>query len=667
MKQIFFIAGFVFCLVQAKECRAQQTLTDSLRNYIDTSHNEWEVTNNCMELAEKLIPTDTTEAEKYLQKGLAIAKKRNDNSNIGHYYLLKGQKESNYSNFSKSIWLADSSISFFTKGISNEKNKKEKEKAILNRSSAYDLKAQALNALGNNEEAIKLYLKSMEEWEKTTLPEKYQGMAVITSNIGGIYMSLGNLDKVLEYDKKGLVLMKKAESSDKASLERDIATLYMYLSDDYLKLNKRDTADVYLDSSKASVEKLNESGLWQKYLGRKALLLSKAGHDEEALTYYKRALTYAEINGNKSSQAAIKKNIGDKLILLNKLTEGRIYLDAAWRQADSLKQIASRGGYYLSYLNLESKSGNYKKAFEYSELLRKLTDSLNNKEMTGKVVEIEKKYDSEKKEKQIITLKAEKEKKSLYNYLLLGALAASSLIGFLGYRSYSNKRRLQQLKINELEKEKQLTATEAVLKGEEQERTRLAKDLHDGLGGMLSGIKFNLNTMKGNLIMTPDNALAFERSVDMLDSSIQEMRRVAHNMMPEVLVKFGLNTALEEYCSDINKSGALKINYQSIGLSNSIVEQTTSITIYRIIQELVNNTIKHANATTALVQVNKTDESLSVTVEDNGKGFDTLLLNMARGIGWTNIQHRVDFLKGRLDVKSTIGNGTFVHIEIDNK
>ena len=117
-----------------------------------------------------------------------------------------------------------------------------------------------------------------------------------------------------------------------------------------------------------------------------------------------------------------------------------------------------------------------------------------------------------------------------------------------------------------METEKKLTATEAVLKGEEQERTRLAKDLHDGLGGMMSGIKYSLQTMKKNLIMTPENQQAFERSMDMLDSSINEMRRVAHNMMPEALVKFGLDTALNDFCDDVNQSGALQVSYQSIGM-----------------------------------------------------------------------------------------------------
>ena len=165
--------------------------------------------------------------------------------------------------------------------------------------------------------------------------------------------------------------------------------------------------------------------------------------------------------------------------------------------------------------------------------------------------------------------------------------------------------------------------------------------------------------------MTPENQQAFERSMDMLDSSIKEMRRVAHNMMPESLVKFGLDTALNDFCNDIHKSGALQVSYQSIGLDGATLEQTTAITIYRIVQELIGNTLKHAAAKTAIVQVTKSDNQVAVTVEDDGKGFDTVILKQSKGIGWTNIQHRVDFLKGKLDVSSESGKGTSVHIEFN--
>jgi len=245
----------------------------------------------------------------------------------------------------------------------------------------------------------------------------------------------------------------------------------------------------------------------------------------------------------------------------------------------------------------------------------------------------------------------------------MGGAFVLIIISSLGYRNYQHKQKLQQVRISELETEQQLTATEAVLKGEEQERTRLAKDLHDGLGGMLSGIKHSFGNMKQNLIMTPDNHQAFERSMDMLDSSIKEMRRVAHNMMPENLLKFGLDVALRDFCIDISANTPLQVNYQSMGLTDVLLEQTKSIGIYRIVQELIHNSLKHASAQTALVQISKTDNLIAVEVEDDGVGFNINELKRAKGIGWSNIQNRVDFLYGKLDVQSEPGKGTSVHIE----
>lgn len=285
--------------------------------------------------------------------------------------------------------------------------------------------------------------------------------------------------------------------------------------------------------------------------------------------------------------------------------------------------------------------------------------------------DLEKKYETEQKESRIHQLEAEKivqelriRQKNIINYILIGGAVTLSLIALLTWRNYRQKQALQQKRINELQTEKQLAATEAVLKGEEQERTRLAKDLHDGLGGMLSGIKYSFNTMKGNLIMTAENLQAFERGIDMLDSSINEMRRVAHNLMPEALVKFGLDTALRDFCNDINQSGSLKLQYQSSGLENVVIESNTAITVYRIVQELVNNVLKHAGATTTVVQIIKNETGIAITVEDDGKGFDTAILQRAKGIGWSNIHSRVDYLNGKMDIESTPHKGTSVLIEL---
>jgi two-component system, NarL family, sensor kinase len=247
----------------------------------------------------------------------------------------------------------------------------------------------------------------------------------------------------------------------------------------------------------------------------------------------------------------------------------------------------------------------------------------------------------------------------------LGGSVVLVAIGLLTFQNQRQKRQEVKRQQQEREKGKLLEATEAVLKGEEHERIRLARDLHDGLVGMLSGIKYSLHTIKNDLAATSQNRQAFERSMDMLDSSIKEMRRVAHDMMPEGLIRFGLNTALRDFCNDVTQRGALKISYQSIGMDAVLLDQTIAIVIYRIVQELVNNAVQHASATSAIVQIACSGRRLSLTVEDNGRGFDTRLLHDSKGLGWVNIGHRVEYLSGRCDVTSRPGEGTSVHLELE--
>ena len=348
-----------------------------------------------------------------------------------------------------------------------------------------------------------------------------------------------------------------------------------------------------------------------------------------------------------------------------KYRDAETYLLKGIEDAKAINYLGMLDDGYKYLSDIYAVTGRYQLAYEYFQKYKDANDSVVNLDAKKYATELETKYESEKKDKQIILQQSQLQKRKIINYILVGSASSLLIISLLAYRTYQQKQKLQQQRINELETQQQLTATEAVLKGEEQERTRLAKDLHDGLGGMLSGIKYSFNTMKGNLIMTPENNQAFERSMDMLDSSIKEMRRVAHNMMPEALVKFGLDTALKDFCNDINQSGALQVSYQSIGLENVVIEQTTAITVYRIVQELINNTMKHAAAKMAIVQITKTDGHLSVTVEDDGKGFDVSLLKHAGGIGWNNIQNRIEFLKATLDVQSSKEKGTSVFIELD--
>jgi two-component system, NarL family, sensor kinase len=314
---------------------------------------------------------------------------------------------------------------------------------------------------------------------------------------------------------------------------------------------------------------------------------------------------------------------------------------------------------YIAAARIEIAKGNIA-GFDLYDGLR---DSIDEKIRSDKIIrnaqELEAKYSLSKKQAEIDSLNKEKKiqllvlrQRNTINWVLAGVVLVAVLIGFLYNRSYRQQ--------------KQLLAAQAVLQGQVEERTRLAKDLHDGLGSILSSAKYSFNHMKQNLVISPENAAAFEKSMDMLDKSIAELRRVAHNMMPETLMKFGLDTALKDFCSSVDQSGAVKLTYQSFGLEDPAIPDVTSAAVYRIIQELVNNILKHADATSALVQLIRKDGTLSITVEDDGKGFDRKVLEAGGGIGYTSLQNRVTYLKGTIDLQTSPGKGTAVHIVLPN-
>lgn len=322
--------------------------------------------------------------------------------------------------------------------------------------------------------------------------------------------------------------------------------------------------------------------------------------------------------------------------------------------------------YYKSY-------GNNSAAVVTADSLITVTERLTSIQNNNRLLIANALFETEENAKKITSLQQENElsklqirQKNTINYILAGTAISILLIALLSYRNYNQKKQLHKQRIQELETEKQLIATEAVLKGQEEERSRLAKDLHDGLGGMLSGIKHSFRHMKDNLVMTSENMKGFERGLDMLDSSITELRRVAHSMMPETLLKSGLDAALKDFCISINGSGAIKVSYQSYGLEELKIDPTTSITLYRIVQELLNNSIKHAEAKQAMVQISHETGKLLLTVEDDGKGFDKRNLEESTGIGWQNILNRLAYLKGKIDVQTEPGKGTAVNIEVED-
>jgi two-component system, NarL family, sensor kinase len=482
--------------------------------------------------------------------------------------------------------------------------------------------------------------------------------ATINDGLQSLYYTLIQFDKAIVYGKKAVELARKLENQ--MTLCAALSNLGLsYVEKGFLE----DARAAYLESL-GIAEKNNIKVTAATVLNNLCEIAIREKKYGLIKGYAEKSILLSTETGDNGALAVAKIAMGVYHLTRREFAEAELFTQEALNYTNTNTLMDARSSAVVLYAEIAFAKHDFDTGFALVRQAGRLQSEIFNQSMQQKEAAMRIRYETEKKDSQIKLQAADIKQKEIYNYLLIGGALTLLIISLLSYRTYRQKQKLQQQRINELETEKQLAATEAVLKGEEQERTRLAKDLHDGLGGMLSGVKYALNTMKGNLIMTPDNAQAFERSIDMLDSSIREIRRVAHNMMPEALVNFGLDTALRDFCNDIDKSGALKVKYQSLNLENAAIDQTVGITIYRIVQELLNNTIKHAGANSAIVQVSKTGEVLSVTVEDDGKGFDTSILNKTQGIGWVNIQNRVEFLKGKMDVNSTPEKGTSVHIEL---
>lgn len=527
----------------------------------------------------------------------------------------------------------------------------------MQKANLYSLYAGIFQQQQYYDSAATLYLKAVGIYEAENNVEKaiscYYNLAVI-------YILLNNHSKALQYanvvsaiaDKSGneVFKMRSFIVLAEANLNAQIADSVLFFCKEGMALAQR-------QKSNFGIGKFQELTGWY--------FLEQENKTDSALVHLFSALKYFKEIEIPYDVAFVLQKIGHTYLIKKDYDKAINYLQQATNLA-SINNLPQILHYSLKDLvTAYEASGDIAKSLFYLKKFVAVNDTLQERNNLRNLNELESRYQAKQQQVKILSQQVIIEKKSKINYLLASVVMALLFVSLLIFRNYNYRQKLHKHRISELETQQQLTATEAVLKGEEQERTRLAKDLHDGLGGMLSGIKYSMNSMKGNLIMTTENSMAFERSMDMLDSSIKEMRRVAHNMMPETLVKFGLDTALKDYCNDINQCGALKINYQTIGKREKEIDLTTSITIYRIVQELINNIIKHAAASVAIVQLSISEDQLSVTVEDDGKGFDTSLLEKTKGIGWSNIINRVEFLKGKIDVNSVPEKGTSVLVEFN--
>jgi len=325
---------------------------------------------------------------------------------------------------------------------------------------------------------------------------------------------------------------------------------------------------------------------------------------------------------------------------------------------------------YLS--DLYKEKGDYIKCIEYIEKQKVLTNTLNENEQKIAITEIDTKYKTEETKLQNLTLKNKLQTNKIILFIGLALLLIITTIGVLAYKNVSKKKTIaeqekliQTQKLETSLKEQELHEIDIMLESQEKERQRIANELHDNLGSLLATLKFNFQNLKRQkeVVEDKENQL-FEKTDSLIDEAYQEVRNISHLKNLGVIGSHGLEIAVKKMAEKMSILKKLTINVIPFGL-NERLENQKEITIFRMIQELCTNIIKHSHATEVniyLTQHNKTD--INVIIEDNGRGFDIKTIVSKDGIGLKSIEKKVEQMGGTFTIDSVINKGTTIIIDL---
>ncbi len=299
---------------------------------------------------------------------------------------------------------------------------------------------------------------------------------------------------------------------------------------------------------------------------------------------------------------------------------------------------------------LEGEMGDYKNAYLHLKEFQKISDSVSTYEHEKNIQELETRYRTSEKEKQLL----QTQNRIKVQTIVFSAIAVLLLavIGFVVYGFFQRKKRsAQQLSL--LKQQKKTEVAEALLEGEELERSRVAKELHDGLGGRITGLKLKLETASQH----SENPV-LEEATTQLQTVLNELRQTSRNLMPETLLKSGLENGIHEFLKSMQGEN-VSIAFQHSNL-HEITSKNHQLNIFRIVQELVTNSVRHGNAANILVQISKQGKQLLIDVEDDGKGFD--YKSVKRSLGLDSTEMRVKSLNGTVKTISAPNEGTCISI-----
>lgn len=505
------------------------------------------------------------------------------------------------------------------------------------------------DALQNQLAALKIY--------ENLGQDKWIGYCL--NNIAIIHQNLGNLDKALEYHKRGLQYrLKMNDLPGEATSYSNMANLYCRMRDTARSL-------VYYEKALSLSRKLkndelisgNLSNLGNIYLGQKAFPV--------AVGLYRESLEIRERLGDLKGISSSLSRLGAVYTETGRFPEALKVLTRSLNIARKISVLEEETSALIGLARLKALTSQHDSAFFYMQQYIAMKDSAYDGRIRQQILEVQTKYENGKLAQDLELVKHEKEfaeisliqKKTQLLLLLFILISLTGAAVFFFYRHRQHQKAAAAAeKILENE-----TRLNAVLEGQEEERRRIARELHDGLGQTLTAIKLNYQALEGK-ITGQEQLQDFRKLESMLDSANSEVRSISHQMMPKELEQFGLIAAVEGTLKLILENTPLQYSFEHSGFRERIGSQG-ELVLFRVLQELVNNVIKHSHADMLNVRLLKHANHAVLNVSDNGIGFD-VHKHEKKGIGLLNIAGRIDGIKGHLHYESEPGKGTTVTIRI---
>jgi signal transduction histidine kinase len=621
---------------------SQPSKTDSLKKVLADVSSLAERSEILLQLADNYRTQNPDTSLFYAKKALHIAQQQND-------AVKKIRAEFYLASYNYMMGKPDDALQLAEKNIAVLQKRSDQTSLLAQYTSFSGLCLMKLNRI---KEALERFYSALKLGERSN---DYMTQARATVNIGWAMMELYQYDKAIFNFKKALILI-----DERNITKANNATIYSNLASCYGALDQLDSSLKYSNIAILEAHKNGNIAIEANSLIILGTAQMKQRKYNDALKSFLSARPLRERIGDPFYIVSDMAEMGNLYAKLNKPQEGISISKDALKIAVDNKIDAKLIMIYSALAENYEVAGNFKEAAEVYKKINDLKDTTYADANPKALAEMQTKYETEKKEHQIQQQKFRITRQNFLIAGIIGLLVLGTLLGLSQYKRYKFK---QEAKMKTALMAQQQIATRAILEAEENERQRIAKDLHDSIGQMMSAAKMNLSAFESEIkFENKEQELAFDQIIQLVDESCKEVRNVSHNMMPNALLKSSLASAIREFIDKLDQK-KLQVHLYTEGL-NERLDSNVETVLYRVIQECVNNVIKHAEATTLDISLIKDKDGISATIEDNGSGFNVSDRKKLNGIGLKNITTRIEYLKGSIEFDSTPGKGTLVALHV---